>query len=266
MNMTLTKASGVVGASSILVAGGSYGVSILFSGVMPDYEPLSNSDGKYVSDFKDYFVDASKNDSWWKWSYKNRYLVYEDKQDYDGEQRVDPKTLFVGLTGGLGKTDKHIQNVCLKVYEAENAKVKKGVSANDEYEEADIWRYCTGVKYKPKTIAENMGEDSSYKGSDASKKSYGEEYKDQLVSITVDDNVYFWKEQTRLFFKKSGGRSGSKFKNDKNSIFGKLWHRGKGDIKEECLAAYKLPKDNTEQNSLVLEDDLFKFCSLKGQK
>ncbi|GCE63469.1 hypothetical protein MHSWG343_04660 [Candidatus Mycoplasma haematohominis] len=261
--MSVAKAA-AAGAAALALAAGGYGVSTLFSGGMPDYDPLTKSTGKYVSEYQDYFVAADKNEPWWEWVYKSRYLVNGEK-DVEGDVRPTPKTAFASLDRGSGNTDKDIQKVCKDFYEAENSKVKTGTVASGEYEEEDAWRYCTAIKKKPKTINENSGEENSY-GETTSTDTYGKAKKENLISITSTDNALFWKEQNRLFFKDKGNRSGSKFKKDNtSSIFRDLWHTREGNIKDACEKAYKLPSNvGTQSSPKADKDDIFKFCSLKG--
>ncbi|GCE63490.1 hypothetical protein MHSWG343_04870 [Candidatus Mycoplasma haematohominis] len=263
--MSLAKAAAAGAAVLTLVAGG-YGVSTLFSGGMPDYDALATSTGKYVSDYKDYFVDATKNVSWWDWVYKNRYLVDKDGKDTDGEKRPEPKTAFTSIKNGSGDTADSIQKVCSNVYSAAQDKVKAGASGDGEFEEADVWRYCTAVKKKPKTIENNADEADLYKDGESA-DTYGVSKKANLISITSEDNAHFWKEQTRLFFRSEGERFGANFENDRTSIFGKFWHSKKGNIKDKCKEAYILKTaDSTQSPPTATKEDIFKFCSLKGSE
>ncbi|WP_216083355.1 hypothetical protein [Candidatus Mycoplasma haematohominis] len=243
-------ASGVVA----LAVGTGYGVSTLFNNVMPDYSARQKpdpSDGKYVSNYPDYFVNAddNSNDPWWDWVYKERYQL-----DVSLSSPIKPIAKFESLKSGF-----EIKGICKSSY-AENAsggKIKQEISAGgdgkNEYLEANVWRYCTAVNKKPTDIPD-AGSTESYNSG-----TYGAENKGKLAAINDVSNDSFWKEQQRLFFKGSGGRSGSQ--TTEENVFKNLWDTKKGNLKDTCKLAYETTKKENDTN---FKKDLFKFCSLKG--
>ncbi|GCE63647.1 hypothetical protein [Candidatus Mycoplasma haematohominis] len=254
-----------VGAgTAVLIAGGGYGVSTLFKGGMPDYFSLAAQTNKYTTDFPDYFVDIDHKDSssWWTWVYNTRYWVGSDGKTIEEEARPAPKKAFENLKDAEG-----IKGACKKVYEADKAKVKSdnNPTNNDEFAEVDVWRYCTAIKKKPKTIQEQTGESYSTSGT------YGQADPTKLISVESPDNTSFWKEQQRLFFKGGGNRSGSSLKN--NSAFQDLyegWKSGKSvkddALKKTCKDAYGQPTTSSQNPNKYPEADVFRYCSLKRTK
>ncbi|WP_216083500.1 hypothetical protein [Candidatus Mycoplasma haematohominis] len=280
--MDPVKLAAGAGAAALVLGGGGYGISILFvNSEMPGYSPfVSSGTGtiKYVDEYPDYFVDATKgkNAPWWDWVYKKRYLVDSENKDFDGESRPDPKLSFMNLNAGSGETSQSIQKVCEGIFSADKGKVKSGANQSGEYEEIDVWRYCTAVKKKP-ILVEHAKKD----GNSATEKedaeyteatSYGKQYKSQLVATSAEENKFFWKEQQRLFFQVKGNRSGSSSE-DTDSIFKKLYdeHKGKKNIpdnvlRDKCRLAYGKKKDGSGINPKAIESEVFTYCSLKRSK
>ncbi|GCE63501.1 hypothetical protein MHSWG343_04980 [Candidatus Mycoplasma haematohominis] len=261
--MSLEKVAIGTGVA-VLVAGGGYGISTLLNGGMPEYSARQkgSSADKYVDDYPDYFVDASsnENDSWWSWVYKSRYLVGSDEKDSDGKTRPTPKRGFLaGITDGSS-----IKSVCSQVYGSQKAKIKKedGTLSNDEYSEADVWRYCTAVNKKPILInlAETELKNNKKEKEGYDDTTYGNTNKENLVAISPEDNKYFWTEQQRLFFGEKSKRSG---KHAQHKTFQDLWTSKTGRVKETCHSVYISTKAESTDDA-DLKKDLFKFCSLKG--
>ncbi|GCE63992.1 hypothetical protein MHSWG343_10000 [Candidatus Mycoplasma haematohominis] len=259
--MSLGKAA-AAGGVAILVASGGYGLSFLVNNGMPGYEPFkTNTSNLYVYEYPDYFVDASKNESWWNWVYKNRYSVGSDNKDSDNETRENPQQGFTGLDKGAGKDAKAIQKVCGDVYKLEKTKVKTENLSTGDFSESDIWRYCTAVKKKPKTIDRETEEKATY----TTENSYGKDNTDKLVAITGNDS--FWNEQQRLFFEDKWERSGSKA--TENSLFHNLFNKNKrGERKdaETLRSTCQIAYGKTSSGSEAPEADVFRYCSLKRTK
>ncbi|WP_216083582.1 hypothetical protein [Candidatus Mycoplasma haematohominis] len=260
-----------VGAgAAVLVGGGGYGISTLFTGGnMPGYSPrnVNATNTKYVDNYPDYFVDASKgkNREWWDWVYETRYLVARENKTSDGQTRPEPKQSFIGLERGSGD-DKSIQKVCRDVYGVDSNKVKTTGNIGDgEYSEADVWRYCTAVNKKPVLLSSSDAAVTEEK-TGYTNNTYGDTKKDKLVAITPQNNAFFWQEQERLFFEAEGGRSGKLATGGSSALFKKLWSKRSGSLKETCEEAYKVDKTNdTGDSKKVEEADLLKFCSLEGK-
>ncbi|GCE63519.1 hypothetical protein [Candidatus Mycoplasma haematohominis] len=255
----------------VLAVGGGYGISALFNGGMPDYSPFKRSavdNTKYVDSYPDYFVDTEdpKNDPWWDWVYKTRYLAKDGKTS-DGKERPEPKRGFKDNINGWDD----VKKACKSAYGAETGKIKSNTEdpGTDEYYEADVWRYCTAVNKKPIVVSSApKGDSGSQKeDSDYASGTFGQTNKDKLVAITPKDNESFWQEQQRLFFKKGGNRSGENATKTNNFLFKALWDKGSGNLRDTCLTAYKEKTTvSSGETQKVNEDDLFRFCSLEGKK
>ncbi|GCE63673.1 hypothetical protein MHSWG343_06730 [Candidatus Mycoplasma haematohominis] len=237
-------ASGVV----VLAVGTGYGVSALLNNGMPDYSARQKpdpSDGKYVSNYPDYFVNAddNSNDPWWDWVYKERYSA---------QAQISPGKMFEGVASG-SEGENSVKAKCKDAYDKENGEISIPVAEEgSKYSEVDIWRYCSAVSKKP------MGISSSEKYNEGT---YGKENEGKLVAINDVSNDSFWQEQQRLFFKSGEGRSGSQA--TEGNIFKNLWDSKKGNLKDTCKLAYETEK-KTDDSAESFKKDLFKFCSLKG--
>ncbi|WP_216083454.1 hypothetical protein, partial [Candidatus Mycoplasma haematohominis] len=204
-------ASGVV----VLTVGTGYGVSTLFNNDMPEYFSLKTEDtSKYVSDYKDYFVDNSnsENSNWWKWVYKNRY---------SGKAPTTGK--FVDLDSGDAE-EKSIKKVCGDFYAEETANVKTTATLTDvnKYLEADVWMYCSVLEKKTKTISE-AGKGSSYN----TDNTYGKDKASNLSDIDHEDNSYFWNLKNEEFFGRSKRREATSIELATGSIFKALYEKFK---------------------------------------
>ncbi|GCE63802.1 hypothetical protein MHSWG343_08090 [Candidatus Mycoplasma haematohominis] len=268
--MATLKGAAVVAGVVVVAGSGGYGLISFLNRDMPDYFSLSAStfSNKYLENSHDYFVDATKNEGWWAWVYKNRY-----QKDLEKNSSYKPTAAFSGLTSGYGEDGKSIKKVCAQVYleEKSSTKVKATGATGEEYLESDVWRYCSPVYKKPKTVSEvkdlgeskNTEEKTNYSTSNA----YGQAHADKLISVEAQDSDFFWVEQERLFFKDSGVRSGQG--KSVSSIFKTLYENEKGGkrkktetLKSVCKTAY----NTSTSDSNLQEADVFKFCSLKGSK
>ncbi|GCE63671.1 hypothetical protein [Candidatus Mycoplasma haematohominis] len=251
-------ASGIV----VLAVGTGYGVSTLFNNDMPEYFSLAApATEKYVSGYKDYFVDRSKveNNDWWKWVHKNRY---------SGKAPITGK--FAGLESGDAE-EKSIKKVCGEFYEEVIANVETTDASTDvnKYLEADVWTYCSVLEKKPKTISEaNRISDYSTTGT------YGNVKASNLLDVEHGDNSYFWNLKNDEFFGRSKRKGATSIESDlttDTSIFKALYGKFKNKkgfnpyvdtVKNTCKEAYSknISRDNTAPSV-----EVFKFCSLKGE-
>ncbi|GCE63796.1 hypothetical protein [Candidatus Mycoplasma haematohominis] len=267
--MSIAKLGAGAGAAALVLGGGGWGMSVLFSNMMPTFKTLKEIGGtgydtKYAKDFKSLFVDdgSDKNKDWWEWSYKNRWL-----SDKDGsEESTKPKNKFKDLKGGFKRKDSDSDNFlnkkCKDAYGAESAKVKKDANDNDEFEERDVWRYCSIGGIKPVLVSENSSGYESDKFGDKSG------LKGKLVSVKKEDKDstdWFWEIREHEFRYGKGGDAvtgtGSQSETT-NSIFRELFDgTRKGTVKETCKEAYEATQNGTDTHKFH-ESDIKKFCFL----
>ncbi|WP_216083636.1 hypothetical protein [Candidatus Mycoplasma haematohominis] len=247
------KAAAGTGAV-VLTAVGGYGFSTFSASGEPDWKPFTanNLVGKYSEKTKAYFV-GENSDAWWDWSYKNRWS--KDKN----ENRALHHN-FISVTSGKDLKDK-----CVAVYGEEKENVTSAYQ-NGKYLELEVWRYCSPLDTKPKTIQET-GE-RTYEGSVSS---YGWVKKEKFVSVTIEENNLFWELRDQEFFglgNYSTILTDNSFDQSKDSLFHNFFKNksfeNRPKIKDVCGDAYKMTDTQEAEDKKVQVNTIIKFCSLEG--
>ncbi|GCE63573.1 hypothetical protein [Candidatus Mycoplasma haematohominis] len=261
--MDPVKVSAALG--TVLVAGATtYGVSTLWN--TPSWTHISLDDGtlssKYADNYRHYFVGATdENKNWWSWSLKNRWS--KDKNDSDESKRP-----------GFGFKDvlddwKKLKEKCDEAYKKQISEISKTTSET-QYLERDVWRYCSpGFAGKPTTVQEK--DSTTYQAQD---DSYGKTQGTKLISVTDENNDWFWQIQQDRFFGigryqgiTAEGSSG--INKDTDSLFHALYESGNSHsrsiVKEICKEAYFVKTTKEENKPTATQANVFKFCSLEGK-
>ncbi|WP_216083705.1 hypothetical protein [Candidatus Mycoplasma haematohominis] len=249
-----TKAAAGTGIV-VLVVGGGYGVSTLFTG-MPDWKPFTENNlvSKYAYKTKAYFVgDTKDSDAWWDWSYKNRW-----KADKNAK-----KSLHHNFSNVIDGED--LKNKCVAVYKEDKGNVTSTYESG-KYLESEVWRYCSPLEIKQKTIQET--EEETYKDLAGS---YGTTQKEKLISLTDPKNDLFWELKDQEFFglgNYSTVLTDNSFDQSEDSLFHKFFKtkdkENREKIKDVCGKAYLLLSTSANTNEKVQQNTVIKFCSLEG--
>ncbi|GCE63496.1 hypothetical protein [Candidatus Mycoplasma haematohominis] len=266
--MVSTKIAAVLGGGAVFLAVVGYGMSVLFSGIMPDFATLEDqgvtiydNGNKYVKGFKSFFIDGSfdGNQKWWDWSYNNRWL-----KDNSDSLKQKAKSKFQGVTGGYkdkdGNETNSLRKKCKDAYDATSSDVEDSAKEDSKFETKDIWRYCSIGGVKPVLAS----------GYDTARFGGKEEWKGKLVSVKNEDkesNDWFWEIREREF------RYGVKIKSQLNSeprgisseegkAFRDLYKKTKsGTVKGLCKEIYE-ELESSRDAKKIDEKDIKKFCFL----
>ncbi|GCE63562.1 hypothetical protein MHSWG343_05590 [Candidatus Mycoplasma haematohominis] len=92
-----------------------------------------------------------------------------------------------------------LKDECKKAYATTKGDVKSTKETN-KYLESEVWRYCSSLETKPKTISE--AKETTYNSVSGS---FGNKKKQELISVKGND--LFWKLRNQEFF--GGGIYGS---------------------------------------------------------
>ncbi|WP_216083602.1 hypothetical protein [Candidatus Mycoplasma haematohominis] len=159
----------------------------------------------------------------------------------------------MNVDGGVGK-DRSLNGKCEDVYKQPKANINtQSTHDPNKYLEDEVWRYCSLLSKKPKTIEEAKTTDT-YK----TENTYGKQYKDKLIDPKHEDNEDFWNLKNAEFLGLKGAKAKREQVTNSNSIF----YNANKSVKQLCNIAYF---ETTNGNSTPLED-VFKFCSLKGEQ
>ncbi|GCE63653.1 hypothetical protein MHSWG343_06530 [Candidatus Mycoplasma haematohominis] len=261
-----------VGAgTAVLVGGGGYGVSALFSGDgMPDYvvlsvgnpSPTANTLGNlygnylvapYGSRGKESTGDVTKsnNSDWWEWSYKRWEKDLKKgstlSDEFKDNQKINGAFSITTPTSGTAKA---LNQVCEEVYGKQKEDITHDTgNPNKKNLDHDLWKYCSFFTAKPKTISETY-----------SNGSYGLTKKAELISVKDSSNSRFREARNKEFYASSGDKSGT---NATSGVFKTAFdgrNKNKKHVREICSGAYSITKTNNETS--YPENDVVKFCSL----
>ncbi|GCE63810.1 hypothetical protein [Candidatus Mycoplasma haematohominis] len=239
--------------TAVLIAGGGYGVSTLFS-----QEPIylkTATVGTFGEDFQLHFADASgnENDSWWSSRFSEKYKS-ETAQSND----------FKNLSG--------FDKLKEKCNEAYKKATKTDISPDEDSDqskakyESDIWIFCSIDGVKPLTIGESVNEEPDFKDGGQHVSKLGGTKKKKLISTKNSSNQKFWDRQAKAFFlPKENKDSLGKRASDAGAGFKTLYDdqnkRATKDLKDACETRYKDTSDSGNKDNETL-----KFCSLQGYK
>lgn len=204
--------------------------------------------GKYLvgvhKTAKDPSKNSQSNDSWWEWAYEKYKLANTAKGK------------FSKITKATGEEDSALKQVCKKAYE--QVKVNDGESfsnivptndsvAPNQFSETDIWRFCSIIGVKPKTLAEAQYDtypNDSNGGINSDKKVF--------ISIDARENTNFWNYQEKTL-KSQIDESKDKFFSSKKSK----------QIKEICRDAYNVKlSENGGVEGATINLEIDKYCKM----
>lgn len=207
--------------------------------------------GRYLigihSQSKDNTHSSINNDDWWNWAFKKHQLANTSQGK------------FAKITKATGNDGISLQQVCTDVYKKQKVNGSEGnifqdivaVGGSvgpDQYLETDIWRFCSVIGVKPKTLSET--EETYSEGTNGAIEN------DRKVFLSVDarENVNFWKHQENRL-KNSIDVNNDKFFSSKKDK----------SIKEICRDAYKIKVgggDESSDHTTNLSLEIEKYCQL----
>lgn len=206
---------------------------------------------KYGSKYANFLVGlSSDNAEWWNWSFGYFYKKDQAKGGF--------KELTRGAKGDA--TDgKSLQEACEKAYKSESTNVMDNLTEdndNSKFLASQVWKYCSAISEMPKTLddmekSSGTNEDKTKLEGDWKESKVASDKKSDLLAIFTKDNHHAWtvlmyraffSEETSEFFKYTPGKT----------------------IRDKCEEAYGQNKNST--TTTPSEDDLYKWCSLKGYK
>lgn len=214
--------------------------------------------GKYLvgvhSQSKSTSHSNKDNKEWWEWAFK-KYQLAPPKQGK-----------FAGITKAIGDDGTSLKKVCSDAYKQEKANgsdninneesfqnivSNEGYETQEQYLESAIWRFCSILGTKPKTLSQNSHEtypNNSHGWSQGDRKMF--------ISVGARENAGFWKHQETL--KSSIDSSNDKFFHNR---------KDKKSIKDICWEAYGKSANNgndtgsgTETEKLA--NEINKYCKI----